>query len=131
MAAGRSEAPARDDATRPIVRVVDRTEFSIVITTTDSEELTERIASVLLERRLAACVQVSAIRSLYRWEGRVVDESEQLLAIKCRTSDYRAVEAAVSEVHTYDEPEIVRVPIEEGSAGYLAWIASETSRDPA
>lgn len=103
--------------------------YSLVTTTTDSDEQTELIAQTLLDRRLAACVQASTIRSFYRWDGAVHDDPETLLTIKCRTADFAAIEQAIAEVHTYDEPEIVQVPITNGSATYLDWIATETMPD--
>jgi periplasmic divalent cation tolerance protein len=102
-------------------------EFAIVITTSDSDELTRQIADRLLKDRLAACIQVQEIRSFYRWGGRVQNDAEQLILIKSRSADYEKIEAALAEVHTYDEPEIVQVPITAGSDGYLAWIISETA----
>ncbi len=102
--------------------------YSMVATTTDSDELTGTIARTLLDRRLAACIQASPIRSFYRWDGAVHDDPETLLWIKCRTEDFAAIRAAIVEVHTYDEPEIIQVPITDGSAGYLAWITAETTR---
>ena len=103
--------------------------YSLVTTTTDSDAQTELIARTLLDRRLAACVQASTIRSFYRWDGAIHDDPETLLTIKCRTADFAAIEQAITEVHTYDEPEIVQVPITNGSTTYLGWIATETSRD--
>jgi periplasmic divalent cation tolerance protein len=94
-----------------------------VLTTAGSEEEAGEIASLLVERRLAACVQVvGPITSRYRWQGGVEEEREwQCLAKTTRTA-YEAVEAAIREVHSYDEPEIVATPIVAGAAGYLAWI---------
>lgn len=103
--------------------------YCMVSTTTDSDELTERIAHTLLDRRLAACIQSSPIRSFYRWEGSVHDDPETLLWIKCRSADFAAIEQAIAEVHSYDEPEIIQVPITDGSAGYLGWIDAETTPD--
>ena len=99
------------------------TDFVQVLTTVASEEEAGRIAALLVERRLAACVQVvGPIVSRYRWQGQVEEEREwQCLAKTTRTA-YAAVEAAIREIHSYDEPEIVATPIVAGSAGYLAWI---------
>ncbi|MFV0316461.1 MAG: divalent-cation tolerance protein CutA [Microthrixaceae bacterium] len=103
-------------------------EYSIAVTTTDSEALASLIAADLVERRLAACVQVDAIRSFYRWDGEVRDEPENRLTIKCRTADFAEVERRITELHTYDLPEVVRMPIDGASAAYLGWLESETSR---
>jgi periplasmic divalent cation tolerance protein len=94
-----------------------------VMTTAGSEEEAGRIASLLVERRLAACVQVAGpITSRYRWQGEIEEEREWRCLAKTTRAAYEAVEAAIREVHSYEEPEIVAVPIVAGSAGYLAWI---------
>ena len=95
-----------------------------VLTTVGSEEEGERIAAALVERRLAACVQVSGpISSHYRWQGEVEHSQEWLCLVKTEASRYAEVEAAIAELHSYDEPEIIATPIVAGSAGYLEWIA--------
>jgi periplasmic divalent cation tolerance protein len=94
-----------------------------VLTTAGSEEEAGRIASLLVERRLAACVQVvGPITSRYRWQGAIEEEREWQCLVKTTRAAYEAVEAAIREAHSYDEPEIVATPIVAGSAGYLAWI---------
>lgn len=94
-----------------------------VLTTAGSEAEAGRIAEVLVERRLAACVQVvGPIVSRYRWHGAVEEEREWQCLVKTTRAAYGAVETAIQEVHTYEEPEIVATPIVAGSAGYLAWI---------
>ena len=94
-----------------------------VLTTAGSEKEAGRIAEVLVERRLAACVQVvGPITSRYRWEGAVEEEREWQCLAKTTRDAYEAVEAAIREVHSYDEPEIIATPIVAGSAGYLAWV---------
>src|SRR3954453_17899389 len=99
------------------------TEFVQVLTAVGSEEEAGRIASLLVERRLAACVQVvGPIVSRYRWEGEVEEGREGQCLVKTTRDAYEAVEAAIREVHSYDEPEIIATPIVAGSAGYLAWI---------
>jgi periplasmic divalent cation tolerance protein len=94
-----------------------------VLTTAGSEEEAGRIAAVLVEKQLAACVQVvGPIVSRYRWQGEVEEEREWQCLAKTTGAAYEAVEAAIREVHSYDEPEIIATPIVAGSAGYLAWI---------
>lgn len=94
-----------------------------VLTTTASEEEAGRIAALLVERKLAACVQVvGPIVSRYRWQGEIEEEREWQCLAKTTGAAYEAVEAAIHEVHSYDEPEIIAIPILTGSAGYLAWI---------
>jgi periplasmic divalent cation tolerance protein len=99
-----------------------------VLTTVGSEEEAGLIAGVLVERKLAACVQVvGPITSRYRWRGAVEEEREWQCLAKTTRAAYEAVEAAIREIHSYDEPEIIATPIVAGSAGYLAWIGDEVS----
>jgi len=94
-----------------------------VLTTAGSEEEAGRIGELLVERRLAACVQVMGpIVSRYRWQGAVEEAREWQCLAKTTRAAYEAVEAAIREVHSYDEPEIIATPIVAGSAGYLAWV---------
>jgi len=94
-----------------------------VLTAAGSEEEAERISAALVEARLAACVQVvGPVASRYRWEGAVETAEEWQCLAKTIAALYPRVEAAIREIHSYDEPEIVATPIVAGSAGYLAWI---------
>ncbi|MDQ3851079.1 MAG: divalent-cation tolerance protein CutA [Actinomycetota bacterium] len=96
--------------------------------TTDSQEEAQRIAHALVERRLAACVHVvGPIRSTYRWEGAVENEEEWLLRIKTTEGLVQRVKAAVAELHSYDEPELLVFAVADGSPGYLEWVRTETS----
>lgn len=98
-------------------------EYLQVLTTAGSEEEAERISAALVERRLAACVQVvGPISSHYRWQGKVEHEREWLCLAKTEASRYPELETAIRELHSYDEPEIVATPIVAGSAGYLDWV---------
>lgn len=95
-----------------------------VLTAAGSEEEAGLIAELLVERELAACVQVvGPVVSRYRWKGEVETAREWQCLAKTTRGAYEAVEAAIREVHSYDEPEIVATPIVAGSPGYLAWIA--------
>jgi periplasmic divalent cation tolerance protein len=95
-----------------------------VLITVGSEEDAERISIALVERRLAACVQtVGPIASRYRWQGTVETAREWQCLAKTEAARYAEVEAAIREIHPYDEPEIVATPIVAGSAGYLAWVS--------
>jgi periplasmic divalent cation tolerance protein len=100
------------------------TEYVQVLTAAGSEDEAERISAALVERRLAACVQVvGPVSSRYRWQGEVETAREWLCLAKTEASRYGEVEAAIRELHSYEEPEIVATPIVTGSAGYLAWIS--------
>ena len=98
------------------------TDKKIVLTTTATREDAGKIARALVERRLAACVNVVAIESVYRWKDAVESAEEWLLVIKTTAAAYDHVHAAIRELHTYDLPECVLLPIESGSEDYLAWI---------
>lgn len=98
-------------------------EYLQVTTTAGSEAEAERIGAELVERRLAACAQViGPISSRYRWQGEIERSTEWMCVAKTNTARYPELEAAIRELHSYDEPEIVATPIVAGSAGYLEWI---------
>ena len=99
-------------------------DFHLVLTTTDSEALAERIARALIERRLAACVNlVGPVQSVYRWEDKIVRSEERLLIVKTRADLFQQVAAAIRELHTYDVPEVLAVPLAAGDESYLSWLA--------
>jgi len=95
----------------------------LVMTTTDSGAEGQRIASTLVERRAAACVQVlPEMTSIYQWQGKVESAAEVLLLIKTTAECYDKVESIIRELHHYETPEIICVPIEGGSEPYLEWL---------
>jgi periplasmic divalent cation tolerance protein len=105
-------------------------DFVQVQTTTERYEEADRIAGALVERRLAACVQVlGPIQSTYRWQEEVERAEEWLCLIKTRRDAYHAVESAVAELHPYETPEIVAVPIEGGSRAYLGWLSEQVGEE--
>jgi periplasmic divalent cation tolerance protein len=102
-------------------------EYLQVTTTTDSGPAAERIAAEVVSRRLAGCVQIiGPIQSVYRWQGEVERAEEWLLLIKTAADQYTAVEAAIRELHSYEVPEIIAMPITAGSDGYLTWLRDQT-----
>lgn len=101
-------------------------EFIQVAATAGSLREAERIAVALVDRRLAACVQiVGPIRSVYRWQGAVEQAEEWLCLVKTSAEQYAAVEAAIRELHSYDCPEVIATPITHGSAAYLQWLGDQ------
>jgi len=87
----------------------------------------ERLAALLIEQRLAACVNILApCRSVYRWKGVVQRDEEHPMLIKTTAERYPALEKALREGHPYELPEIIAVPIERGLPAYLDWVAAET-----
>jgi periplasmic divalent cation tolerance protein len=102
------------------------TAFCLVMTSTASEAEAETLAQQMVQARLAACVQVQAIKSFYVWQDTPCATPEWLLLIKTRTAQYPALEAFIRSKHSYELPEIVQLPITAGSADYLGWVAAQT-----
>jgi periplasmic divalent cation tolerance protein len=96
---------------------------AVVLSTAGTEDEASRIARALIERRLAACVNVvPGVRSTYRWQGAVRTDAEWLLIVKTRRDRFDEVRAAIRELHSYELPEVVMLDVAEGDAAYLAWI---------
>jgi periplasmic divalent cation tolerance protein len=102
------------------------TGFGLVLVTTTSETEAENLAIALLNERLAACVSMYPIRSIYRWQGQIENEREWQLAIKTDLKQFEQLSAKIQELHTYAVPEIIALPIVAGSQTYLDWLASHT-----
>jgi periplasmic divalent cation tolerance protein len=97
--------------------------FQIVLTTAGSDEQARSIARGLVERRLAACVNIVPLGcSVYRWKGRIEEEEEWLLVIKTAERLFPAVSAAVRELHTYETPEVLALDVRDGDPDYLRWL---------
>jgi periplasmic divalent cation tolerance protein len=104
------------------------TDVLVILVTVPDPEKAAEIARALVEERLAACGNVlPGARSIYRWEGKIQDEREALLLLKTSRARFEALRARLVALHPYQVPEILAVPVEAGSAPYLAWIARETS----
>ncbi len=101
--------------------------YSIVTTTTNSQESAEIIITAVMEKKLAACVQVFPVVSHYVWKDKLQSDNEVLLQMKIKTADYDALAQAIRDVHPYDTPEIMRVEIAQGDPAYLKWIEAATS----
>ena len=98
-------------------------EFLQITTTTDTEELAMQIAEKLVEKKIAACVQISGpITSIYEWKGKIENAEEWYCVIKTRKNLYQKVEEAIKALHPYEVPEIIALPILEGNKAYLDWI---------
>ncbi len=104
------------------------TRLAVLTSTVGSQDEARAIARSLVEARLAACVQVTPTSSIYRWDGAVEETSEWLLTAKIRADDYPAAEAVILTLHSYQVPEIIGTPIEEGFTPYCDWIAEATQR---
>jgi periplasmic divalent cation tolerance protein len=101
-------------------------QYSVVITTAGSKEEAEKLANALLEQRLAACVQVTQIKSYYTWKGSVNVDDEQVLLIKCKRLDFADIQKCIKENHSYEVPEIIEIPITAGLPEYFNWISEVT-----
>jgi periplasmic divalent cation tolerance protein len=107
-------------------------ECIVVFVTCGSEEEALKIAHSLVEERLAACVNlVSPVRSIYRWEGKIWDEKEWILFIKTQKERFEELERKVKSLHSYSVPEIIGLPITEGSSAYLEWLEEMTEEEKA
>ena len=97
----------------------------VVLTTLEKYEDGERLARLLIERELAACVQIlPPMVSIYRWKGNIEQASEVLLLIKTTRDVYPQLEAVIKDHHSYQTPEIIALPIEAGVSEYLSWLAA-------
>lgn len=99
-----------------------------VFTTTEKKKDAEKIAGVLLENRLAGCVQIMPVDSRYRWKGAIEKGREYLCIIKSRKALYKQIEKTIKKYHPYKVPEIISVPVPAGSRDYLKWLEDETGR---
>jgi periplasmic divalent cation tolerance protein len=103
------------------------TNARIILTTAGSQEEARKIAKALVERKLAACVNiVPRIESVYRWQGKVETAEEWLLLIKTQAELFERVRGALKELHSYELPECVMLEVSAGSEEYLQWIAENT-----
>lgn len=105
------------------------TDFSFIecTTTFGSEEAARNCARALVEKRLAACIQISAIESIYRWQGDIQQDKEWKLTIKTTSSRQSDLIAAIRHLHSYTEPEIIILPILDASEGYARWLREQTT----
>lgn len=98
-------------------------EHVVALTTAPTSEKAAEIARVLVEERLAACVNVvPGVRSIYRWQGAVCDDAEALCVVKTRRERVEALKARLAAIHPYQVPELVVMDVTDGSAAYLSWI---------
>ena len=102
------------------------TEYIQIYTTTESRGDSERISRKMVENRLAACAQIiGPITSIYWWKSRIEQAEEWLCILKSTKGSFKTIEKAIKEIHPYEEPEIIAVPIVGGSEGYLKWLEYE------
>jgi periplasmic divalent cation tolerance protein len=99
----------------------------VVFSTFPSTRVAKKIARTLVAERLVACVNLSTVRSIYRWQGEIEDAPEVLAIIKTTQRRVAALTARIVELHPYDLPEVIAVPIADGHRVYLGWLRNETS----
>jgi periplasmic divalent cation tolerance protein len=108
---------------------MDKTNYGIVLVTAGTQSEAEAIATSLVESQLAACVNILPIQSIYTWKGEINREQEWQLLIKTDLSLFSALEAKIRELHSYEVPEIIALPVLAGSQPYLNWISAATIGD--
>jgi periplasmic divalent cation tolerance protein len=105
------------------------TDKVVILVTTASLREAKNIARHLVDVKLAACVNISQpVRSIYRWEGKIADEKEYLLWIKSVRELFPQIKAAISRIHSYHTPEIICLPIIDGSRNYLQWVGDSVKK---
>ena len=102
------------------------TDYIQIVTTVENEDDARKIAELLVERRLAACVQiVGPVTSYFRWDGKIDTAREYQVIIKSRNDLFSELESVLTDAHPYDVPEILATPILAGGEGYLNWLSEE------
>ena len=105
-------------------------EALVVYITAPSEEEAAKIAKALVKERLAACVNIiKDIRSIYSWQGKIEDERELLMIVKTRPELFSSLKTRVKELHSYAVPEIIVLPVVDGSEEYLKWLRETTKQN--
>lgn len=102
-------------------------DYGMLLTTTPTREDAAKIAQLLIDEKLAACVQLLPIESFYFWQGKTQNEAELLLLVKTRKALFEKAIARIKAVHSYTVPEIIALPFSTGFAGYFQWINDNTS----
>ncbi len=103
--------------------------YIMVLTTVSNEKDAVNIAETLVKERLAACVQIVPIKSIYTWKGALETANEHLIIAKTLRIMYEDVEKRIKDIHPYEVPEIIAVPIEDGSEEYLRWVRDSVGED--
>ncbi|MFP4135281.1 MAG: divalent-cation tolerance protein CutA [Halothece sp.] len=102
-------------------------QYGVVLVTAESEEQARAIASSLVQEKYAACVSVMPVHSVYTWQEEVHSDPEWQLMIKTDLNQYSQLEARIRELHSYEVPEIIALPIQAGLSPYLNWIGENVS----
>ena len=104
------------------------TDAVLVLTTLPNSDAAAELASRVVSEKLAACANIlPALRSIYRWQGKMQDENEVLVLLKTQARQYEPLKARILALHPYDVPEVIAIPVERGHQAYLDWILNETT----
>lgn len=101
----------------------DSVDYCVLFVTASSEQEAEAIAKALVEAQLAACVNIMPVHSIYTWSGQINSDREWQMIIKTKLTKFSTISAKIKELHSYEVPEIIALPILTGSESYLQWIA--------
>jgi periplasmic divalent cation tolerance protein len=105
-------------------------EFIVALVTVGSADEGDRLARALVESRLAACVnRLKAVQSIYRWQGKIESSEEVLLIVKTRRDLFERLKEKIQQLHSYQVPEIIALPIIEGSENYLRWLDEDLAEN--
>ncbi len=107
---------------------MDVTGFCVVQTSIDDEAEADRIAAALIDKKLAACVQIVRVKSHYVWKGEKTRQMEYQLSAKARARDFAAIAEAIRALHPYELPEIISLPIRAADSTYIEWVRAQTRR---
>lgn len=102
----------------------------VVLTTVGSREDADRLASALITENLAACINLVPITSTYRWQGEICTDPEIQLIIKTDLNRFDELQTRITELHSYDLPELIALPIAQGSPAYLNWMVAQLNPEP-
>ena len=104
---------------------MNKERYCVVVSTFPTKKEAKKAAKKLLKERLAACAQISKIKSLYHWEGKIERSKEYQLKLKSRVDNFVEIEQELSAIHPYETPQIVMLPIVGANSSYLEWIDKE------
>lgn len=101
-------------------------DYGVILVTVDTQQAAQEIAAALVSDRLAACVNLYPIHSIYTWEGKVEQAAEWQLTVKTDLALFEEIAATLDTLHPYDLPEMLALPIQQGSNPYMTWLAQNT-----
>lgn len=105
-----------------------KNKFIIIETTYPNLAAAKKLGEILINKKLAACVQFFPIQGMYFWEGKIIEDREILVSIKSKNSLYHQIEKTIKEHHKYEIPQILSIPVDQGSKLYLDWINSKLKK---